>query len=492
MKITHYNTIPKFISFYINLNKKEEKEFTKLALCGYFSPKRSYKNILTELKRIKSGSGRVSSNLTVDLKKNTKMNKRALWNRLSELNGIAEKFLIIKNTEKDPLLAKSLLMEELSLRKDTKALQLHENPVKKMLAASMQDIDSLYRRHRLLQQLGELHTELDNYSIAAEYYLAQSDVSTIHYLTGSFKNLLDMELQKRNNMLQGYSLAHELLNSGKLDGLIDKIISGFPEYTAPLEIYYHLYNAFKNPHNEKHYLFAKNVFLKRSGVFSKEFRNEIFQYLRNFCIEKTNLGNSEFYNEIFELNELILEQGLYSGLSSMNSRTNHFRNFIFAASRLNKYEWIKEFIKKYSTEIPPDTREDEVNLSMAILNVYEKKFDAALEYLYRIKRKNYLHYLDTSVYKLIVFYEIAEYEESRMEMARLKDYLRQHKEIPSYFKNSYQRFLTKFALLLKLSENPEPLELGMFLNEMEKLKYIGLGGWLYEKGTELFYNPARK
>ena len=122
---------------------------------------------------------------------------------------------------------------------------------------------------------------------------------------------------------------------------------------------------------------------------------------------------------------------------------------------------------------------------MALLSEYEKKFDTALEYLYRIKRKKYLHYMDTSIYKLIVFYEIGELEESRMEIARLKDYLRKHKEIPSYFKSSYQRFLVKFSTLLKLKETPDSSGIGLFIKEMEKLKYIGLGGWLYEKGTEL-------
>ncbi|HMT11355.1 MAG TPA: hypothetical protein PKA39_07000, partial [Ignavibacteria bacterium] len=208
-------------------------------------------------------------------------------------------------------------------------------------------------------------------------------------------------------------------------------------------------------------------------------------YMRNYCNEKTNLGNSEFYGEIFELNELILDMGLFSDLNIMNSRTNHFRNFIFAASRLNKFDWIRNFISQYSGEIPEENREDEVSLSKALLCVYEKQFDTALEYLYKIKRKNYLHYMDTSVYKLIVFYEIGELEESRMEMARLRDYLRKHREIPSYFKSSYQRFLAKFTELLKLKERPDSSGAAIFTREMEKLKYIGLGGWLYEKGTEL-------
>ena len=95
---------------------------------------------------------------------------------------------------------------------------------------------------------------------------------------------------------------------------------------------------------ESHYFSAKDIFLHGSGRFTGDFTNSILQYLRNYCIEKTNLGNSEFYKEIFELNELILKKGLFRDLSVMNSRTNHFRNFIFAASRLNNFEWIRRCV----------------------------------------------------------------------------------------------------------------------------------------------------
>lgn len=483
--ITHQKTPPRFVQFFFTLSKKEEKEFTNLALCSFFSGKRNFERLLNLLGSLKRSPNPDPAAAFSHLLAASKMNKRALWNRLSELNSIAEKYLVIKNTSADEIKEKSLLFDELSKRKDHRTMMLHEKPVLRLLARSVNpNEDSNYERDILLH-LSRMHTERDDYESAAKLYSGYSNLFALNFLTDSYRHLLDRELQKRNNILQEDSLVGMLVSSMDTSAVLKEIYSEFPERSAPLGIYYNLYNAFRNPEEEAPYFSAKKIFLQNSGGFDRDFTNSILQYMRNYCIEKTNLGNSEFYSEIFELNELILQKGLFSDLNVMNSRTNHFRNFIFAASRLSKFEWIRNFISQYASEIPEENRDDEVSLSKALLCVYEKQFDTALEHLYKIKRKNYLHYMDTSIYKLIVFFEIGELEESRMEMARLKDYLRKHKEIPSYFKSSYQRFLAKFSVLLKLKEAPDSSISGLFIKEMEKLKYIGLGGWLYEKGTEL-------
>lgn len=199
----------------------------------------------------------------------------------------------------------------------------------------------------------------------------------------------------------------------------------------------------------------------------------------------TNLGKAEYYQEIFIINNNIIEEGLYSDFNAINTGTNNFRNFIFAALRLNKYDWVRNFIENYSNELPDEIREDEVNLNNGILKIYEKDFTTALQYLKKVNRKKYLHYLDTSVYKLIVFYETRIFEDSYLETARLKDYIRKHKEIPAYLKTGYQKFIKYFEILLKLNQKYDVSENEMFLLQMDPIKNVGLGSWLYEKGMEI-------
>jgi hypothetical protein len=146
---------------------------------------------------------------------------------------------------------------------------------------------------------------------------------------------------------------------------------------------------------------------------------------------------------------------------------------------------VKQFIAEHAPDLPPDIREDETNISNGILLIHEKNFAAALECFSRVKRKSYLHYLDTSVYKEIIFYETDEIEECYREIARLKNYLGQHKVIPVYLKNSYKRFVRKLEQLLKLKQKPEEDDVHLFIKEMEPLKNIGMGNWLCQKSFEL-------
>ncbi|MFI5212291.1 MAG: hypothetical protein ACHQIH_05365, partial [Ignavibacteria bacterium] len=96
------------------------------------------------------------------------------------------------------------------------------------------------------------------------------------------------------------------------------------------------------------------------------------------------------------------------------------------------------------------------------------------------------------VYKLIIFYETGDIEECYKESARLKNYILKHGDIPVYLKGSYQRFIKKYELLLKLSEKPEKTDIEIFIDELEKIRYVGLGDWLYEKSTGLHAKSSRR
>ena len=85
----------------------------------------------------------------------------------------------------------------------------------------------------------------------------------------------------------------------------------------------------------------------------------------------------------------------------------------------------------------------------------------------------------------MIFYETDEIEDAYKESARLKNYILKHRDIPGYLKGSYKRFIGKFDNLLKLNQKPERTNIEYYIDEMEKIKNIGLGNWLYERSKEL-------
>ena len=105
MKFTHQIKSPKFIEVFYSFSENEQKSFIKFAKSAYFNKKRDHKPLLNKLLKLKS-EYRYNSQLNIskELLSSLKINKRALWNRLSELTKIAESYLITANIQNNRLL----------------------------------------------------------------------------------------------------------------------------------------------------------------------------------------------------------------------------------------------------------------------------------------------------------------------------------------------------------------------------------------------------
>lgn len=492
MKITHKQRYSKFIELFFNFEIKERKNFIKFAQNPYFSGKRNHKPLLNILLKLQNSNNTSEYQSIEDLLQNElKLSKRALWNRLSELNKISESYLVFQNINRKKLQRNNLLLEEYSVRKLNNLLRLQLTTAKKSALNEKIELDTYFAVHLLYQKISTFYTEHNNSTESVLYYKQQSEYWMLHFLIVLFKHLLDTELQKKNNIDISSELSNKLLDCIDKEKLLSIVKKNLPVVSIPAEIYYLLYWSFKEPDGSEFYFSARDMFLKNKNMFSAEYKNEVYQYLRNYCIDKTNKGEAGYYKEIFTLNNSIIQEGLFKDLNVVNSKTNNFRNFIFAALRLNEFDWAENFINMHSKELPEDIREDEVNLNSGILKVYKRDFINALNYLKKVRRKRYLQYLDTSVYKLIIFYELNDPENSYAETARLKDYIRKHKDIPAYLKSGYQKFIKIYENLLKLSQNFDKTETEYYIKQMEPIKNVGLGSWLYEKGIELLNTASR-
>lgn len=483
---------PKFIEIFYTFSEKDQKNFIKFASSTYFNKKRDHKPLLNKLLKIKPHIlEEHDPDINLILQRTLGITKRALWNRLSELTKIAESYLIVNNTGANKLLKNNILLEEFSKRKMNAMLKLQITPAGTDIKNEKIDSDTYFLVHNIYKKISAYFSEHNNYSESAKFYKLQSEYWLLHFLILLYKQLLDTELQKKNNINVSTSLSNELLECIDKEKLLSLVKQNLPGVSLPAEIYYLLYWAYKETDGSEFYFSARDMFLKNKRMFAQDFKNEVYQYLRNYCIDKTNKGEFTYYNEIFDLNNSIIGEGLFKDLNVLNSQTNNFRNFIFAALRLNKFEWVSNFIRDHSKELPGDIRDDEVNLNTGILKTYEKEFASALSYLKKVKRKRYLQYLDTSVYKLINFYETGDLESSYDETARLKNYIRKHRDIPSYLKAGYQKFIKIYENLMKLNQNYDKTENEYYLNQMEAIKNVGLGSWLYEKGKELLINAPK-
>lgn len=471
-----------FIELYVQLNDRQRKDLSKLASSNYFSGKRNYTSILKYLRTVCRTANRTDEIIS-KLQIFTGLKRQAMWNRLSELTKIAENYLILEQLKSSQFLRQSILLE---CMKDKKAAKRYVNSALRQFKHERISSMYYYFSHLVHEHAAQFFFSEGVSHRFREYFSVHLEHQGTYFLMEELRQSINCLLQQKDNPGRYESFGTQMLyNDARTEQIIKEIQSTSPNIYRALKVYHSIYRAFREPKERKHYDEAKHILFDSSSLFDGHMKLELYQTLKDYCIDRTNSGDESFYEESFDLNNKILEEGLFDRLYAYSTNTNHFRNFIFAAIRLNRPKWVETFIDDYSGYLSEDIREDEISISKAILFIHAKQYSAALAQLNRVRRRNYLHYLDTSVYRSIVYYETNDIEECYKESARMKDYMRQHREIPLYLRSSYQRFEKKYEELLKLELRRDKNEIRRYVDEMESLKNIGMGNWLWQKAREL-------
>ncbi len=125
--------------------------------------------------------------------------------------------------------------------------------------------------------------------------------------------------------------------------------------------------------------------------------------LINFAITKQNDGDASFLKELFELSrfreehKLLLDDGRIMG--------HTYLNVIISALACEEFEWVNDFIQKYSGNIRPDEKEDTLNLERAYVFFFKKDYRQTMESLSIIKDRDFVFKVRRDSLSIRAFYE---------------------------------------------------------------------------------------
>jgi hypothetical protein len=207
--------------------------------------------------------------------------------------------------------------------------------------------------------------------------------------------------------------------------------------------------------------------------------------LINYCIIKLNGGDLKYRYELFDLFNDKLDQNLISDLKNNYYIFNPFRDYVYIGLVIKEYEWVENFINKYSSELPEDIRREESSLSYSKLDFERKNFRDSLNRLIGLKGSHYLLYLDISRFKLCNFYELKKYEEAILEIDKQKHYLKYHKEIPVNRIAYNSNFMKILKELIKLKTRPDKADARFIQKQLDGYKLVSQKAWLKEKIAEI-------
>jgi hypothetical protein len=436
MALTYPINNHKFFRMYNSLSVKEMKEFIDFCNIKFISGGRDYSIILDNIENLK-----------------TELRTRSLWNRLSELTRILEDFFLLKNIRGDKEERNVKLLEILNTRNISDIVEAQFKHTIKIIEKQKISDQTFYRLQRTHLVFSTHLIQNNKYIKFVKHFRKQSEYAIAYFLTEIFSIQTDFDQQKQENIWHDYLANEMLINSMDTELIISSLQENIPDIYMHVKYTYLLYKAFNDPDKKEYFFESKKIFDELRPDLNVNLLTMAYQSFINYCINRTNNFDSSFNRVLFDIYNEKLALGIDDDIRKRNYPTNNFRDYVIVGLRLNEFEWVDNFIAKYGEVLPEDYKPDEVNICRAMLYLAKNEYDNALKIVEKTRRRNYLHYIDTSDIKLRIYYIKNDMINAYEEIERLDKYLKTNEAIPRQRRYSFELFVKNYKRLLRLQEN---------------------------------------
>lgn len=217
-----------------------------------------------------------------------------------------------------------------------------------------------------------------------------------------------------------------------------------------IELYYFIFLALQEEAEDRYFEQLRSKLDEVSGRIQRDRLREVYHVLINYCARKIRQGKSKYVGEALQLytvgieREILIERGELSPWA--------FTNVVKLALRLQRYEWIEDFIKRYSALLPADFRENALHYNLAELYYYTHRLDQAQFHLNQVAYTDLNYYLGARTMLAKIYYEQQEEEPLLSLLAAFTIFLKRNKELSSPIKQTFLHFC---ELLYQLIRRPE-------------------------------------
>lgn len=245
-----------------------------------------------------------------------------------------------------------------------------------------------------------------------------------------------------------------------------------------ISVWYHTYKCLEKTDGDAHFIALKQLIAQQYRRFPPFEIGDIYLSAINFCIWRLNRGEKQYLAEIFELynsgfdNKALLPNGILSKYT--------YNNAMICALRLEKHEWIQQFLEKYKDFLPESERENTYSYNMAFYLYQTRNYGEALDLLQKVVNfSDPLYNLDARRMLVRIFYETHAFSALTAQLDSYKAYLRRHKEI-GYHREHHLNFISLVQRMISsnLSLKSERQKL---LKKVESETAIAEKDWLIQQ-----------
>lgn len=221
--------------------------------------------------------------------------------------------------------------------------------------------------------------------------------------------------------------------------------------------------------DDKYYKELKEILTKERNRLSSRIFSEMLIVMNNYLLRKKIIKGEFDDAEIFELTEIYLNN--LSRNKNEKITPDAFMQIFINGAAMNKFEWLKTYVKKYSGKLEDKYVNDALCYCNAFLYYEDREFEKALKELSKLKTYSIVFIKPiVKVLQLKLYFEMNLHSEAFDIAKSFEQFLRNDKFLPDLSRKSNKDFLKFYFKLLNVSLSKNKIKINGLQSEIKSHK----------------------
>lgn len=256
------------------------------------------------------------------------------------------------------------------------------------------------------------------------------------------------------------------------------------KYSGLTRMYYHLLCLLREEREKIHRDSIWQLLEVHADQMDKIELMNVYGYLQNHFTHLLLKGDHNAYQELFTVFQELDRHNLIFGRG--NPTMHLIRNITVTSCRLNKMDWIRNFLQTHQTEIEEELGVHALSFSMAYLEFSCDNYQSALGHLQQVEFIDPFYRTGHQMLLLRIYYELNEFISLETLSATFRRYLNRSPLLSSTQKNLLRNFISVIRQLAKGKESGLDPRLKAKIRQMlDEFTSVTDRIWLEQKFNEL-------
>lgn len=267
--------------------------------------------------------------------------------------------------------------------------------------------------------------------------------------------------------------------------------------TPLIELYLTIIELLKEEIDESLFKECVTSFKQQIGLMNEFDKSKAYTTLINLAVQMLNEGKMEYGLYTFELYKVALVHNLYLYKGKISH--TKFINIAVVGAGIQKFDWVKDFIKNHQNDLEEKYKNDALNMAWAFWHYHYARFqkelesyEKALDCLRQIPFSSEIFNLRIRSLQARIFFEfhfLQKNDENVLfyHLQAFKKYLARNLIITKKRKNAYSEFIKFTMKIVKLKTGESTKTTPQLLKkQILSTSNMAMKHWLVQKLEELF------